>query len=69
MNYSVVSEEPSSQNLLPLAHSGGHLLEDHLKSVVQLAAEFSEQFDKNDLKKQWAYLARHYANCNKGYAH
>ncbi|MBX7229420.1 MAG: CRISPR-associated endonuclease Cas3'' [Burkholderiaceae bacterium] len=56
MNYSVVSE-PSSQNLLPLAHSGGHLLQDHLKSVAQLAAEFSEQFDKNDLKKRWAYLA------------
>jgi len=56
VNYSVVSEL-SSQNLLPLAHSGGHLLEDHLKSVAQLAAEFSEQFDKNDLKKRWAYLA------------
>jgi CRISPR-associated endonuclease/helicase Cas3 len=41
----------------PLAHSGGHLLVDHLKAVANLAAEFSEAFDLNEASKRWAYLA------------
>jgi CRISPR-associated endonuclease/helicase Cas3 len=41
----------------PLAHSGGHLLIDHLKSVAQLAAEFSHAFEPNPITQRWAYLA------------
>lgn len=41
----------------PLAHSGGHLLVDHLKTVAQLAAEFSKAFDPAEASKRWAYLA------------
>jgi CRISPR-associated endonuclease/helicase Cas3 len=40
-----------------LAHSGGHLLADHLKTVAQLAAEFSKAFDPAEASKRWAYLA------------
>lgn len=40
-----------------LAHSGGHLLVDHLKSVAELAAEFSKAFDPAEASKRWAYLA------------
>ena len=29
----------------PLAHSGGHLLSDHLNAVALLAGDFSEMFD------------------------
>lgn len=41
----------------PLAHSGGHLLVDHLKTVAALAAEFSKTFDTVEVSKRWAYLA------------
>ena len=41
----------------PFAHSGGHLLVDHLKTVAELAAAFSEAFDTAQVAKRWAYLA------------
>lgn len=41
----------------PLAHSGGHLLADHLQSVAVLAGEFSEAFDAPNAVQRWAYLA------------
>ena len=41
----------------PLAHSGGHLLAEHLNKVAALAAGFSEPFDAADPKLRWAYLA------------
>ncbi len=41
----------------PLAHSGGHLLADHLQSVAALAGDFSEAFDAPDPTQRWAYLA------------
>lgn len=41
----------------PLAHSGGHLLADHLKAVAILAAEFSQSFDAAEPALRWAYLA------------
>ena len=41
----------------PLAHSGGHLLADHLQSVADLAGKFSEAFDAVDAAQRWAYLA------------
>jgi HD superfamily phosphohydrolase YqeK len=40
-----------------LAHSGGHLLADHLKAVAGLAAEFSGAFDVANTTNRWAYLA------------
>ncbi len=41
----------------PLAHSGGHLLADHLRSVAGIAADFSEAFDAANVTQRWAYLA------------
>ena len=41
----------------PLAHSGGHLLVDHLRAVAALAAVFSQPFDAADPTQRWAYLA------------
>ncbi len=41
----------------PLAHSGGHLLVDHLQAVAKLSAEFSEAFDAVVPTQRWAYLA------------
>jgi CRISPR-associated endonuclease/helicase Cas3 len=41
----------------PLAHSGGHLLADHLRAVAGLAAEFSQAFDAIDASQRWAYRA------------
>jgi CRISPR-associated endonuclease/helicase Cas3 len=41
----------------PLAHSGGHLLETHLRAVARIAAEFSQAFDAAELSQRWAYLA------------
>ena len=41
----------------PLAHSGGHLLADHLQSVAILAGKFSEAFDAPNAAQRWAYLA------------
>lgn len=41
----------------PLAHSGGHLLVDHLKTVAELAAEFSKTFDGVEASKRRAYVA------------
>ena len=41
----------------PLAHSGGHLLADHLQAVAVLAADFSGAFESVDVTKRWAYLA------------
>ena len=39
------------------AHSGGHLLAEHLNKVAALAAGFSEPFDAAEPKLRWAYLA------------
>ena len=40
------------------AHSGGHLLQEHLKKVAALAAEFSQAFDgSTEPTQRWAYLA------------
>lgn len=41
----------------PLAHSGGHLLVDHLRAVADIAAEFSQAFDAVTVAQRWAYLA------------
>ena len=41
----------------PLAHSGGHLLIDHLRAVAALAAEFSIVFDSAEPTQRWAYFA------------
>ena len=41
----------------PLAHSGGHLLVEHLQKVAALAAEFSQPFDAAEPALRWAYLA------------
>lgn len=41
----------------PLAHSGGHLLSDHLEAVAALAAEFSSDFETSEPLQRWAYLA------------
>ncbi len=43
----------------PLAHSGGHLLADHLQAVADLAGNFSKTFDRADADaaQRWAYLA------------
>lgn len=41
----------------PLAHSGGHLLFDHLRAVAALAAEFSSAFDSAEPTQRWACLA------------
>lgn len=40
-----------------LAHSGGHLLADHLRAVAALAADFSQPFDPALQPQRWAYLA------------
>lgn len=41
----------------PLAHSGGHLLADHLRAVAALAGNFSEPFDAAEPAQRWAYVA------------
>lgn len=41
----------------PLAHSGGHLLADHLRAVAGMAADFSQAFDAVTVTRRWAYLA------------
>lgn len=41
----------------PLAHSGGHLLADHLQSVAGIAAGLSQAFDAATVTLRWAYLA------------
>ncbi len=41
----------------PLAHSGGHLLADHLQAVAAMAAGFSEAFEPVVTGQRWAYLA------------
>lgn len=39
------------------AHSGGHLLADHLQAVARVAADFSQAFDATEPTQRWAYLA------------
>ncbi|MBK7000742.1 MAG: CRISPR-associated helicase Cas3' [Rhodoferax sp.] len=42
------------------AHSGGHLLVDHLQAVARMAADFSQAFDATqptEPTRRWAYLA------------
>lgn len=39
------------------AHSGGHLLADHLQAVAQLAAEFSKTFDTVEPALRWVWRA------------
>lgn len=41
----------------PWAHSGGHLLADHLRAVAALAGGFSQTFDAAEPAQRWAYLA------------
>ncbi len=41
----------------PWAHSGGHLLRDHLQAVARGAADFSAWFDAAAPTQRWAYLA------------
>lgn len=41
----------------PLAHSGGHLLADHLRAVAAMAAGFSQSFESAAATQRWAYLA------------
>lgn len=41
----------------PLAHSGGHLLVDHLLGVAALAGDFAQSFDATEPVQRWAYLA------------
>lgn len=41
----------------PMAHSGGHLLSEHLTAVAALASEFSQAFDAAEPTQRWAYLA------------
>ena len=41
----------------PLAHSGGHLLADHLRAVATMAAGFSQSFESATATQRWAYLA------------
>lgn len=41
----------------PLAHSGGHLLAAHLRSVAGMAAGFSQSFESVTVTQRWAYLA------------
>lgn len=41
----------------PLAHSGGHLLADHLHAVAGMAAGFSGDFEPAAANQRWAYLA------------
>jgi CRISPR-associated endonuclease/helicase Cas3 len=42
---------------MPFAHSGGHLLADHLHSVSKMAGEFSSSFDTVKFSQHWASLA------------
>ena len=41
----------------PLAHSGGHLLTEHLRTVAALAAGFSQDFEHGAQAQRWAYSA------------
>ena len=41
----------------PWAHSGGHLLREHLLAVAEGAADFSAWFDAAAPAQRWAYLA------------
>ncbi len=43
--------------LEPLAHSGGHSLEEHLQSVAGIAGDFSGAFESATATQRWAYLA------------
>ena len=51
---------------MPLAHSGGHLLEDHLRAVAKLAALFSAEFDPDSGSSQSA-VPMTAANCEIGF--
>jgi CRISPR-associated endonuclease/helicase Cas3 len=55
MNTKVIMKNSTSS--IPLAHSGGHLLAEHLQSVAELAGEFSKTFESVDAAKRWAYRA------------
>ena len=41
----------------PLAHSGGHLLADHLHSVAKLARGFAQALGREGASADWSYLA------------
>jgi CRISPR-associated endonuclease/helicase Cas3 len=41
----------------PLAHSGGHLLSDHLQAVARQSQVFAAHFDSSGNTDDWAYLA------------
>ena len=47
----------SPTNSEPLAHSGGHLLADHLNSVAELAREFAQALGSESASADWSYLA------------
>lgn len=41
----------------PWAHSGGHLLSDHLQAVAATAATFATAFDCSGVSSPWAHAA------------
>jgi len=49
----------------PWAHSGGHVLADHLKAVAAGAAEFSSHFDAAESALRWAWLAGQWHDLGK----
>lgn len=49
----------------PLAHSGGHLLADHLRAMADIAADFSKVFDAVTVTQRWAYLAGRWHDLGK----
>ena len=47
----------------PWAHSGGHLLEDHLQAVAGAAAELAETLDGDGRSARWAAIAISILTC------
>lgn len=41
----------------PWAHSGGHLLSDHLQAVAVTASTFAMVFDRSGVSSSWAHAA------------
>jgi CRISPR-associated endonuclease/helicase Cas3 len=50
------TRSPTSDSV-PLAHSGGHSLAEHLHSVANLAGRFAAEMDSEGASANWAYLA------------
>ena len=49
----------------PWAHSGGHLLEDHLQAVAGAAAELAETLDGGGRSARWAAIAGQWHDLGK----